>query len=381
MTHVSHSTAAFPSPTRLVVDLDALTANRRALVERVGDGVEVAGVVKADAYGIGVERAARALAAAGCRTFFVAHVSEGVALRAVLDASGHPATRIFVLNGLTPGQECAYPSHRLSPVLGSLPEIADWTAFRAGSGATVGAALHVDTGMNRHGLSLAEARGFAADEAGVAAAGLTLVMSHLACADEPSHPLNPLQLARFREIRALYPTLAASLANSSGIHLGPDYHFDLVRPGIATYGGAIVSGEASPMRPVVRLEAKIVQVREVPAGETVGYGGRQTTKRASRLAILSVGYADGFHRAASSADAAPGARGWLKGRYVPLIGRISMDLTAVDVTDVPDATRGDTIELIGEHVTLQEAAAHMGTIDYEVLTSLGRRYERIYRGG
>ncbi len=381
MTHVSHSAAPYPAPTRLVVDVEAIVANRRALVERVGEAVAVAGVVKADAYGTGAAPVARALAADGCHTFFVAHVNEGVALRAVLDGSGHPATRIFVLNGLTPGSECAYPAHRLSPVLGSMPEIAGWTAFRAASGASVGAALHVDTGMNRHGLTLAEARALAADAAAVEAAGSTLLMSHLACADEPGHPLNAVQLDRFRAIRALFPGLAASLANSSGIHLGPDYHFDLVRPGIAVYGGAIVSGEPSPMRPVVRLEAKIVQVRDVPPGESVGYGGRQTTTRPSRLAILSVGYADGFHRAASSADGAPGARGWLKGRFVPLIGRISMDLMAVDVTDVAEAAPGDTIELIGEHVTVQEAAARMGTIDYEVLTSLGRRYERLWRGG
>lgn len=372
---------AAPPPTRLTLDLDALVANRRTVAARVGANVEVAGVVKADAYGIGLAPVARALAKDGCRSFFVAHVAEGTELRAVLDAAHHPDTRIFVLNGLLPGQECVYAAHRLSPVLGSLPEIADWTAFRASAGASVGAALHVDTGMNRHGLSLAEARVFAATPGAVEAAGLTLVMSHLACADDPAHPLNALQLGRFREIRGLFPGLRASLANSSGVFLGPDYHFDLVRPGIAVYGGAIVSGEATPMRPVARLEASIVQVREVPAGETVGYGGRETTRRASRIAILSVGYADGFHRAASSADGAPGARGLLHGRAVALIGRISMDLMAVDVTDVPEATRGDAIELIGDTITVQEVAARMGTIDYEVLTALGRRYARIYRGG
>lgn len=370
----------FSSPARLVVDLDALRANRRTIGARVGGGVEVAGVVKADAYGVGLAPVVRALADAGCRTFFVAHVAEGIAARAVLDGARLPETRIFVLNGLLADTMPAYAAHRLSPVLGSLPEIADWTAFRAASGALVGAALHVDTGMNRHGLSLDEARALAADAPRVAAAGLTLVMSHLACADEPDHPLNQTQAARFREVRGLFPGLRGSLANSSGVFLGEAYHHDLVRPGVAVYGGAIVSGEASPMAPVVRLEATVLQVREVPAGESVGYGARQTTTRPSRLAILSVGYADGFHRAASSADGAPGALGHLRGRNVPLFGRISMDLMAVDVTDVDGAARGDTIELIGDHVTLQDVAARMGTIDYEVLTSLGRRYERIYRG-
>jgi alanine racemase len=368
-------------PTRLTLDLDAVVANRRAIVERVGEAVEVAGVVKADAYGVGLEPAARALVGDGCRTFFVAHVGEGIALRAVLDGARHPETRIFVLNGLAPGNECAYAAHRLSPVLGSLPEVADWTAFRAASRTMVGAALHVDTGMNRHGLSLAEARALAADPSAVEAAGATLLMSHLACADEPAHPLNAVQLARFREIRGLFPGLSASLANSAGVFLDAAYHFDLVRPGIALYGGAIVSGEPTPMRMVARLEASILQVRDVPAGESIGYGARETVRRPTRLAVLSVGYADGFHRLASSADGAPGGRGVLAGRSVPIVGRISMDLLVVDVTDVPEAQRGATVELIGDTVTLQEVAARMGTIDYEVLTALGHRYTRVHRGG
>lgn len=368
-------------PTRLVVDLAALAANRRTIVAAVGPTVEVAGVVKADAYGVGLDPTVRTLAAEGCRTFFVAHVAEGIAARAVLDGIGRADATIFVLNGLLAESEAAYATHRLSPVLGSVEELDDWSRFRAASGATVGAALHVDTGMNRHGLRLDEAAALAADPARLETAGIVLVMSHLACADEPDHPLNARQFARFAEIRALFPAIRASLANSAGVFLGPAWHFDLVRPGIAVYGGAVTTGQPSPMRPVVRLEATVLQVRDVPAGETVGYGGRETTRRASRIAIVSVGYADGYHRAGSSADGAPGARGWSKGRFVPLIGRISMDLMALDVTEVADAARGDTIELIGDHVTIQELAARMGTIDYEVLTSLGRRYERIHAAG
>lgn len=369
-----------PRPTRLTIDLDAIVANRRTIAAAVGAGVEVAGVVKADGYGTGAEAAARALAGDGCRTFFVAHVEEGIAVRRVLDAAGYGAARIFVLNGLLAGTEPALAAHRLSPVLGSLAEIEDWAAFARVTGTVRPAALHVDTGMNRHGTSLAEAQAIAGRADLVREAGLTLVMSHLACADEPAHPLNRVQLERFRAARALFPQLAASFANSAGVFLGAEYHFDLVRPGVALYGGAIVSGEASPMRPVVRLEATILQVREVPAGESVGYGGRETVMRASRIAVVSVGYADGFHRAASSADGVPGARGLLAGRSVPLVGRISMDLLAIDVTDVAGAARGDRIELIGPDVTIQEVAAHMGTIDYEVLTSLGRRYERVHIG-
>ena len=372
-------TLSFPRPTRLVVDGGAIVANRRGIAARVGPTVEVAGVVKADAYGTGAAEAARAMAADGCRTFFVAHVAEGVALRAALAEGGPDRARIFVLNGLLPGTESVLAAHGLAPVLGSIPEVEDWAAFGRGEELPLPSALHVDTGMNRHGLDLAEARALAARPDLVAASGAELVMSHLACADEPDHPLNPLQLERFRAVRPLFPSLSASLANSSGVHLGAEFHFDLVRPGIALYGGAVRTGAPSPMRPVVSLEATILQVRDVRPGESVGYGARQTPKRASRLAVLSVGYADGFHRLASSADERPGGRGFLHGRFVPIIGRISMDLMVVDVTDVAEARRGDVVELIGPHVSLQEAAAAMGTIDYEVLTSLGRRYERIRR--
>jgi len=358
----------------LTVDLGALAANYRLLRDAAGG--ECGAVVKADAYGIGMGPVAAALHGEGCRHFFVGHLAEGAALRAVL-----PEASIYVLNGVPPGAERQADAAGLIPALNSPDQVAAWRAAARSLGRRLPGALQFDTGMTRLGLSPAAAEAAAADAAGLAEIDLRLVLSHLACADEPAHPLNARQIARFREIRELFPGLRASFANSSGVFLGADYHFDLVRPGIAVYGGAIVSGEPTPMRPVVRLEASIVQIRKVPAGETIGYGGRETTRRASRIAILSVGYADGFHRAASSADGAPGARGLLNGRSVPLIGRISMDLMAVDVTDVPEAKRGDAIELIGDTVTVQEVAARMGTIDYEVLTALGRRYARIYRGG
>jgi len=369
-----------PRPTRLTLDLGAVRANRRSIVARVGPAVRVAGVVKADAYGVGLDPVVRVLAGDGCRDFFVAHVGEGVAARATLDRLAIGDARIFVLNGLLAGTEPTYAAHRLTPVLGSLPEIADWTAFRAGAGGDLPAALHVDTGMNRHGLSLAEAREFSSRREAVEGAGIALVMSHLACADEPVHPLNTLQLERFTAVRRLFATIPASLANSAGVFLDPAFHFDLVRPGVALYGGATISGSPSLMRPVVRLEATILQVRDVPAGESVGYGAREVTRRETKVAIVSVGYADGFHRTASSADGAPGARGMIGGVFVPLIGRISMDLLAIDVTDAPTAARGETIELIGPNVTIQEVAGRMGTIDYEVLTGLGRRYERVWVG-
>ncbi|MBV5264217.1 alanine racemase [Pinisolibacter aquiterrae] len=366
-----------PRPTRLTISTEAIVANRRAVAAKCAASVEVAGVVKADGYGTGGPQAAVAMAADGARTFFVAHVGEGIDVRAALTAAGWTQARIFVLNGLLPGTEETLAAHGLAPVLGSLPEIEDWAAFGRDQDLPLPCAIHVDTGMNRHGLSLEEARALAARPDLVAASGADLVMSHLACADEPKHPLNALQLARFKSIRGLFPDISASLANSAGVFLGPEYHFDLVRPGIALYGGAIVSGQPSPMRPVVGLEATILQVRDVPHGESVGYGARQTVRRTSRLAVLSVGYADGFHRTASGADSAPGGSGHLAGHRVPIVGRISMDLLMVDVTDVPGAARGDRVELIGPHVSLQEVAKAMGTIDYEVLTSLGRRYQRV----
>ncbi len=376
MTETAPLPSPVPAPTRLTIDTAALAANRRTIVARVGPKVEVAAVVKADAYGVGVATVVPTLAAEGARTFFVAHVGEGIEVRRILDGLGLAETRIFVLNGLMPGTEPFYRAHRLSPVLGSTAEIESWAAFAGPAGAKLGAAIHVDTGMNRHGLEAGEIEAVAKRGDLLAAADATLVMSHFARADEPDEPLNARQIARFADARRQFPGLSASLANSSGVFLGEACHHDLVRPGVAIYGGALVSGEASPMRPVVRLDATILQVRSVPAGETVGYGGRQTTRRPTRLAIVSVGYADGFHRIASSADAAPGARGMLKGVSVPLFGRISMDLAAIDVTDVADAARGDVIELIGPNVTIQEVGARMGTIDYEVLTSLGRRYAR-----
>lgn len=370
-------TPAPPRPTRLTVSTDAIVANRRTIAAKCAATVEVAGVVKADGYGTGAAEAVVGLAADGCRTFFVAHVGEGIALRAALTEAGRAKARIFVLNGLLAGTQEALAGHGLAPVLGSFPEIEDWATFGRTQELPLPCAIHVDTGMNRHGLSLDEARALAARPDLVEACGAELVMSHLACADEPAHPLNALQLARFRSIRTLFPALEASLANSGGVFLGPAFHFDLVRPGVALYGGAIVTGTASPMRPVVGLEATILQVRDVATGESVGYGARQTVRRPTRLAVLSVGYADGFHRTASGADSGPSGRGFLDGHFVPIVGRISMDLAVVDVTEVASAARGDRVELIGPHVTLQDVARAMATIDYEVLTSLGRRYDRI----
>jgi alanine racemase len=369
------SASPAPAGARITVDLAALAANWKALAGLVaGGGHATAAVVKGDGYGTGLERAASALAAAGATTFFVALPDEGVRLRAAV-----PAAVIYVLDGLIGGAGL-YADADLRPVLGSWPEVEEWLAFRK-AGGTTGAALHVDTGMNRLGLTLHEALELRRDERTLRQLAPDLIVSHLACADTPDDPMNRRQLALFREVRNQFPDIAASLANSAGVFLGPDYHFDLVRPGIALYGGVAVTGVTNPMRPVVTLEARVIAVREVDEGESVGYGATEHVKQPTRIAILALGYADGYHRAASGSDAKPGAAVWIRGQRAPLVGRVSMDVLAVDVTRIPGAARGDWAEMFGRHIPVDEVARHAGTIGYELLTGLGRRLERRYIGG
>ena len=356
---------------RLTVDLGALKANWRRLAD-LARGAECAAVVKADAYGTGLERTAGALARAGCRTFFVAHLSEGRRLRAVL-----PEAVVYVLNGLPPGAGPAFAEAGLRPVLGSGDEVAEWAAFAAGTPSP--AALHVDTGMNRLGMNEDEARALAATPPGFEVA---LVMSHLVAAEEPDHPLNARQVAATRALADLFPGVPLSLANSSGIFLDDRPHFALVRPGYALYGGNPVPDRPNPMRAVARLEAPIVQVREVADGATVGYGAAWTARGPRRLAILSIGYADGLFRAASATDASRGAEAILAGRRVPVAGRVSMDLTALDVTSLPPGAvrRGDLATILGGPIGVDDLARGAGTIGYEILTALGKRFARAYIG-
>jgi len=357
----------------LTIDLAAITANWRRLRERAAPA-NCAAVVKADAYGCGIEPVVRALARAGCATFFVAHLGEARRVR----ATAADAT-VYVLNGLMPGTAASYAAATLRPVIGSRAELEEWNAFRAASGWRGEAALHFDTGMSR--------LGFAFDDANAIASGLgndhgiALVMSHFACSEE-AHPLNAIQIARFKAVRASFGAIAGSLANSSGIFLGADAHHDLVRPGVALYGVNPRPGEPNPMQPVIALRGRVVQTREVPQGATVGYSATWTAKRPTRLAIVSVGYADGFLRAGSASDARAGAEAIVAGQRCPLAGRVSMDLIAIDVTDVPatGVSRGDLVTLIGGGLSVDDLAARAGTIGYEVLTSLGRRYRRVYTG-
>jgi len=355
----------------LTIDLAAIVANWRELARRARPA-QCAAVVKADGYGCGLEQVTDALARAGCEVFFVAHIAEGRRARAAA-----PRATIYVLNGMLPGTASAYVGCNLHPVIGSLAEFAEWKAFVAATNWHGGAALHVDTGMNRLGLSFEEAA-WLATQPQSERGELVLLMSHLACADAPEHPLNARQMAEFRKLRSLFPGVPGSLANSSGIFLGPDAHHDLVRPGVALYGANPTPLHVNPMRPVVELAARIIQLRNVPAGETVGYGAAWTAKRGTRIAVASIGYADGILRAASARDDKPGAEAIVKGHRCPLAGLVSMDLLAVDVTEVPEESlrRGDFVTLLGEDIGVDDLASHAGTVGYEVLTSLGRRYLR-----
>jgi alanine racemase len=358
----------------LTINLSALTANWVAL-GRQAMPAECAAVVKADGYGCGIEAVARSLNRAGCKTFFVADIAEAQRVRAVA-----PNSSIYVLNGLLPGTAAAYAGIRAQPVIGSLVELAEWDAFCSANQWRGGAALHVDTGMNRLGISADEAAALA-PRIRAENHGISLLMSHMACAEQPEHPLNDRQIQLFREIRMLYRGIPGSLANSSGIFLGTGAHCDMVRPGAALFGVNPTPGRRSPMQPVIELRAHVVQVRNVPKGETVGYSATWTAKHATRIAVVAVGYADGYPRAASATDTTPGADAIVAGKRCPLAGRVSMDLLAIDITSLQDnaVRRGDFVTLVGDQIGVDQLAAAAGTIGYEILTSLGRRYHRIYR--
>jgi alanine racemase len=360
----------------LTIDLDAIVANWRKL-EKTAVPAECGAAVKADAYGCGLDPVVRALAGAGCKTFFVATLDEARAARAAA-----PDAAIYLLNGLLQSAGDALAAISVQPVIGDVNEYAEWEAFRRRSGWRGGAAIHIDTGMNRLGFSVADAEAMV-PRITAGNHGITLVMSHLACADSLNHPLNARQAHGFREIAHHFSGVTASLANSSGVFLGPSFQFDLVRPGAALYGINPTPEAANPMAQVIDLKARIVQVRQIARGDSVGYGATWVARRATRIAVVAAGYADGYFRAAGSSDGSRGADVIVAGKRCPVAGRVSMDLLAVDVTDVPAeaARRGQLITLIGDGITVDDLAHHYGTIGYEVLTSLGRRYQRIYKGG
>ncbi|HTJ57827.1 MAG TPA: alanine racemase [Devosiaceae bacterium] len=359
---------------RLTVDLGALARNWRAL-EKVSTGALCGAVVKADAYGTGIVSASEALYAAGARFFFTATVDEAVAVRGVV-----PDAHIFVLDGLYPGAAETYAAERLMPCLTSLAMLEEWLAFCVKRNEAFPAALHFDTGMNRTGFRLTEVEIVTARirELGFAP---QMVMSHFACADQPSHEKNRVQLALFQSLLQHFPAIPASLSNSAGLMTSREYHFQMVRPGIALYGGRAVNGRRNPMARVVTLEAPILQVKEARTGESVGYGASYTLSRDSRLAILGIGYADGLFRSLSGTNSHQGGKVAIGGRVLPIVGRVSMDLTTVDITDLGGhvPVPGDMAEILGPSISADDQADACSTIGYEILTSLRLgRYQRRY---
>lgn len=356
----------------LDIDLDAIVANWQLLNDRLNPGTRCAAVVKADAYGLGMSEVAPVLARAGCKTFFVANLDEALALRALL-----PKVQIAVLNGLVLGPPADFARAGLMPVLNDLGQVRQWHDY-AGPRGGLPAILHIDTGLARLGLPAKELRQLVAEPRLLSGFKLMLILSHLACAGEPAHPMNLEQLEAFHAALRLLPRVPASLSSSSGIFLGADFHFDLVRPGAALYGVNPLPGRPNAMRAVLRLKAKILQVRDVDRGEAVGYGAAHRMERPGRVATIALGYADGWLRSSSERGAAR-----IAGKPAPVIGRISMDLITLDVTgiDANAVQPGAYADLLDEHYGVDDAAFAAQTIGYEILTSLGRRCLRVYRGG
>jgi len=357
----------------LKINLDRVRDNYRILKQQLG-GIPCAGVVKANGYGLGAVEISETLYNDGCRDFFVALMDEGIQLRQHLPENAN----IHILGGLLPGMAPVYHSHRLIPVLGSLPEIHDWKQSMDAHPGPVD--IHIDTGMSRLGLSPGEILKIADDPDVIADLDINAVISHLVMADEPDGEINNQQLQRFTDALRFFPAAKTSLANSSGIFLSPDFHFDFGRPGAALYGLSPNTSKPNPMCQVVELKGKIVQVRDVDRPETVGYGATHRILDKGRIATVPVGYADGYLRSLSNAghafvDGAPNdvAR-------VDIVGRVSMDLITLDVSHVPErfVCPGASVELIGPRITADDLAAKAGTIGYEILTSLGQRYRRIY---
>ncbi len=356
----------------LTIDLDAIRDNYRLLRRHAGQAA-CAAVLKADAYGLGAARVAPVLAADGCRHFFVAHLDEGIALRSYLP----PSAEVFVLHGPPVDTELEFVRHRLIPVLNSNAQVAGWRRAAEALNNSLPAVVQIDSGMSRLGLSPAEVDAWVDDPHFLRGIDLRYLMSHLACAEQYDHPMNTMQLSIFRAARERLPRCPASFANSSGIFLGSDFHFELVRPGAALYGIAPMSGADNPMKPVVRLQGKILQTRTVAAGDRVGYGATYRAPTERCLATVSVGYADGWMRSFSNRGAA------LVGSIrAPIVGMVSMDTCTIDVTDVAPACLhpGASVDLICAQQPVDAIAALAGTIGYEILTSLGHRYHREYVG-
>ncbi|MES2073108.1 MAG: alanine racemase [Pseudomonadota bacterium] len=354
----------------LTIDLNAIRNNYRLLRGKLGSA-QCGAAVKADAYGLGATRISEMLFQEGCRHFFVAHLEEAIILRPHLPE----AASIYVMHGSPVGYEAEFLEHRCIPVLNSCQQILAWRQLAEQRQAALPAIIQLDTGMSRMGMSAQEVQAWLADPDFIAGIDLQYLMSHLACAENQQHPMNRQQLQAFQALRKQLPKCGASLANSSGIFLGPDFHFDLVRPGAALYGLTPVAGEANPLQSVAHLQGKIIQTREIAAGAGVGYSLTYRSTQTRRIATVAVGYADGWLRSLSNRGLA-----WIGDKQVPLVGNVSMDTITLDVSDVALELLypGALVDLISTRNTADQVAERAGTIGYEILTSLGLRYQRHY---
>ncbi len=350
----------------LTIDLRAIIENYKSCHQLAG-GIESAAMVKADAYGMGIEQVAPALFnKAGCRIFFVANLAEALKLRRVT-----PHAIIYVLNGIFPGHLDYFARHDIRPVLNDLAQVKLWADFCPEK--SLPCAIHFDTGINRLGLSPTETAQFINDGAVRKKLNIALIMSHLACSDDSKNPMNRKQLDDFKAITGQFPGIPASLANSGGILLGPDYHFNLVRPGLLLFGGNPRPGHMPEgIKPVFRITGKILQIRAVAPGDTVGYGATWHPGKPRHIATINIGYADGYLQMFNNCG-----RVYAGGKELAVVGRVSMDMIAVDVTDIAIST-GDDVELLGEHITLEMASEVSTLSQYEILTGVRERYQRIY---
>jgi alanine racemase len=359
-----------PSRARLTIDLDALAHNYAVLKTHAGTA-DMAPVVKADGYGLGVGPIGRRLWAEGARAFFVARLSEGEALRAALGAER--SATLYVLDGFPSGAGARLTAAGLTPVLTTVPQVAEAQAFAAQRGEPLAVGLHVDTGMNRQGVTPDEARALVQAPDSFRHLDLRLIMSHLGSATDPADPRNAAQLGKFAPIRDLFPGIPASLSASAGIFLGPDYRFDIVRPGVSLYGGGPEERPDPRLKAVATLDAPILDIRNIAAGETVGYGSGVVVDRPTRVAIVGAGYADGLVRAAMGQ-----AHGWFAGARRPFL-IVTMDLIALEIGDTP-ARPGDRVELMGPNALIDDLAAAAGTVAHECLVRMSERAERTYIG-
>ncbi|MBL4612376.1 MAG: alanine racemase [Emcibacter sp.] len=362
-------TEDFPSASQatLTIDLDNIIDNYKSCI-KLGRGVDCAAMIKADAYGMGIAQVAPALFhGAGCTTFFVANLQEAIKLRPLV-----PEANIYVLNGLFPGHLEYFSRHNIRPVLNDLAQIRLWESVTPKN--RPACAIHFDTGINRLGLSPEETAQFITDDSLREKLHISLIMSHLSCSDDPENPINAQQLRDFKAITGHFPGIPASLANSGGILLGPDYHFDLLRPGLLLFGGNPASLPLpETIKPVFQITGQILQIRTLTPGQTVGYGATWTADKPRHIATINIGYADGYLQKFNNC-------GWVyaKATKLPVVGRVSMDMITVDVTDI-EINAGDDIELFGEHITLEMAAEVSTLSQYEILTGVGARYQRIYK--